>query len=199
MDNKIIEGLSTEDVSKVLQTIVANNHETMLAFSNAMSKREELSVRIGKRTTQILRFGIMSILLISALMFFLIQSLSKHIDTMASNITHISATMGNMDQSFSSVTQTLTHIDRTMGGLNTHIEAMRTDIHSVPQMTATMKALQTDVGSMNIAITTMNGDLRALNHNTSGINQQFATLIQQMRMMTHDVNRMSEPMKFFPF
>ncbi|RTZ64324.1 MAG: hypothetical protein DSZ29_05590 [Aquificaceae bacterium] len=194
-----IEDLNAEDVSKVLQTIIANNHETMLAFNDAMSKREALSIRIGKRTTQILRFGIMSILLISALMFFLIQSLSKHIDTMASNITHISATMGNMDKSFSAVTQTLNHIDNTMGGLNSHIEAMRRDIHSVPQMTKTMQVLQENVADMDTSIVNMTGDMRALNQNTSGINQQFAILIQQMRMMTHDVNRMSAPMKMFPF
>lgn len=191
--------ISTADLARVLESIVTSNHETMLAFNEAMGRREELSVRIGKRTTQILRFGIMSILLISGLMFFLIQSLSKHIDTMASNITHISETMGNMDQSFMIVTKQLHRMDNTMSGLNQHIETMSQDIHSVPQMTVTMTKLQHSVDTMSQSINSMTGDMRALNYNTSGINQQFSTLIQQMGEMSYDVNQMSRPMKFFPF
>lgn len=191
--------LGNDDIAKVLETIIANNHETMLAFNEAMSKREALSIRIGKRTTQILRFGIMSILMISGLMFFLIQSLSKHIDTMASNITHISTTMGNMDQSFTLVTQQLTRMDTTMSGLNQYVKVMSQDIHTVPQMTITMHKLQKSIDTVNVSMSAMTGDMRALNHSTSGINQQFSTLIQQVGTMTYDVNRMSRPMKMFPF
>lgn len=199
LNENVSENTSTADLAKVLESIVSSNHETMLAFNEAMGRREELSIRIGKRTTQILRFGIMSILLISGLMFFLIQSLSKHIDTMAGNITQISTTMDNMDRSFTVVTQQLQSVNTTMGGLNDYIATMSQDIHSVPQMTVTMSKLQQSIDVMSQSINTMNGDMHALNYSTSGINQQFSTLIKQMGVMSYDVNQMSRPMKYFPF
>jgi uncharacterized protein YoxC len=194
-----LDSVGAEDIVKVLESIVANNHETMLAFNEAMGKRENLSIRIAKRTTQILRFGIISILMISGLMFFLIQSLSKHIDTMANNITDISTTMGSMDQSFTLVTQQLARIDATMTGLNQQITVMSEDIHTVPQMSQTMHELKKSVDVMGLSMSSMTGDMRVLNHSTAGINQQFSTLIQQVGRMTSDVNQMSRPMKFFPF
>jgi uncharacterized protein YoxC len=194
-----LDSVGVEDIVKVLESIVANNHETMLAFNEAMGKRENLSIRIAKRTTQILRFGIISILMISGLMFFLIQSLSKHIDTMANNITDISTTMGSMDQSFTLVTQQLARIDATMTGLNQQITVISEDIHTVPQMSQTMHELKKSVDVMGLSMSSMTGDMRVLNHSTAGINQQFSTLIQQVGRMTSDVNQMSRPMKFFPF
>jgi uncharacterized protein YoxC len=194
-----LDSVGAEDIVKVLESIVANNHETMLAFNEAMGKRENLSIRIAKRTTQILRFGIISILMISGLMFFLIQSLSKHIDTMANNITDISTTMGSMDQSFTLVTQQLARIDATMTGLNQQITVISEDIHTVPQMSQTMHELKKSVDVMGLSMSSMTGDMRVLNHSTAGINQQFSTLIQQVGRMTSDVNQMSRPMKFFPF
>lgn len=191
--------LSTQDVANVLESITANNHQALLMFNEAMEKREALSIRIGKRTTQILRFGIMSILMISGLMFFLIQSLSKHIDTMASNITHISTTMGSMDKSFTLVTQQLARMDTTMTGLNQHVNMMSQDIHSVPQMNSTLHQLNQSVETMGRSMKSMTGDMGVLNQSTAGINQQFSTLIQQVGKMTYNVNQMSRPMKFFPF
>jgi methyl-accepting chemotaxis protein len=191
--------LDTEDIANVLESITANNHNALLMFNEAMAKREDLSVRIGKRTTQILRFGIISILMISGLMFFLIQSLSKHIDTMASNITHISTTMGNMDKSFTLVTQHLARMDTTMTGLNQHISVMSQDIHSVPKISSTVHKLNQSIETMGLSMRSMTGDMHVLNQSTTGINQQFSTLIQHVGTMTRDVNQMSRPMKFFPF
>jgi uncharacterized protein YoxC len=198
-NNETNAKLGAKEITQVLESIVITNHDTMLAFNEAMAKREELSIRIGKRTTQILRFGIMSILMISGLLFFLIQSLSKHIDTMASNITHISTTMGNMDQSFTLVTQQLARMDTTMTKLNQQVKVMSHDIHSVPQMSTTLNTLNQSIHSMGLSMNSMTGDMGALNHSTAGINQQFSTLIRQVGGMTSDVNKMSRPMNFFPF
>ena len=67
MDNK-------QQDTRELVEIVEN---AMLQFNDAMQKREEMSVRIGRRTTQVVRVGAVTVALLSVAVIFLTVALKN--------------------------------------------------------------------------------------------------------------------------
>jgi hypothetical protein len=64
------KSVEPHDVLNVFSAIVKDNRQAMAEFNQAMQRREELSIRIGRRTTQILRYGVIGMLLINGILFF---------------------------------------------------------------------------------------------------------------------------------
>ncbi|QTR53222.1 MULTISPECIES: hypothetical protein [Thiothrix] len=148
------KSVEPHDVLNVFSAIVKDNRQAMAEFNQAMQRREELSIRIGRRTTQILRYGVIGMLLINGILFFLVQSLSRHIHDMSNNIQTISTNVTEMERSFKLVNQ--------------------------------------QMGVMNQSIGTMQAS-------TQYINYHLGIMTGQVGMMSQDVDKMSSPMRFFPF
>ena len=73
---------------------------TLRNFNEGMAHREQLSIRIGRRTTQIIRFGMLSMLMLGLALFYLIFILTKdfaaitiHMDDMSGNVNQMAKPM----------------------------------------------------------------------------------------------------------
>ncbi len=157
-----------------VRDIAESVEKTMADFLEAMHLRDELSIRIGRRTSQIIRAGSFTVTLLSLAIVYLTSSLNTDMARMVSRMDEISITMTSMNTSIDSVPDMAAHID----GIATTMTSMNTSIHAVPDMAVSVGVMSYDVKEMTRQMFHMNGNVGA---------------------MGNDVNRMSAPMKMFPF
>lgn len=130
---------------------------TMNDFCEAMRLRDELSIRIGRRTSQIIRVGAVTVSLLSLAIVYLTASLNRDMSSMLKRMDTMSTSVQKMES---------------------HVAEMSQNIHSLPEMTASVIAMQNEMKGMNHQIHWLNGNIGS---------------------MGHDMNRMSAPMRMFPF
>ena len=158
-----------DDIREIAQSV----EKIMADFLAAMQLRDELSVRIGRRTTQIIRVGAGTVSLLSLAIMYLTASLNTDMKTMSHRMDEISVTMKSMDTYISSVPQMANRIDEIALTMN----SMDGSIKTVP-------GLATSVGNMSRDVNIMSQQLHFLNGNVGA--------------MGRDVDRMSAPMRMFP-
>lgn len=112
--------------------------KTMADFLEAMRLRDELSIRIGRRTSQITRIGAITVSLLSIAIVYLTASLNKDMGRMADRMDDISARMALMEEHFQGVRQDtremkgaviqmsdgIYRVDHKMGVMNTNVNYM---------------------------------------------------------------------------
>jgi methyl-accepting chemotaxis protein len=155
-------------------------------FRTGMEHKIELSTRIGRRTTQIIRYGLISVLALAGAMFYLISTLTSdfarithYMDTMsisADNLATVEKTLVKISQSVS----VMQNMDQTMADLNGNTADMSTDLKVMVQQIA---GVRKDVNSMS-------RNFAVLNYNVDGMNMS-------VQRMSGSVHKMSRPMDMF--
>ena len=142
--NNNIESTESNEIRDVAEMA----EKTMADFLEAMRLRDELTVRIGKRTSQIIRVGALTVSLLSLAIMYLTASLSKDMVRMVDRMDDISITMTQMNTSMTSVpimassvgtmSRDVTEMTRQLHYLNGNVGAMG---HDVDRMSAPMRML----------------------------------------------------------
>lgn len=189
----------TPDTLNALAQVVHDNREAMMAFNQAMHERGELSLRIARRTTQIIRIGVLGMLVINAVLFFLVYTLSTRIGNMTDSVVTMSGRLNNIDSNFSSMTQSVQQMAESVNTMNTNMAGMRKDMASLPVMTSSVNELNTHILGINGYMGGMYNTMYKLQQDTGQINYQLGIMNSQVGAMVKDVDTMSGPMKMMPF
>lgn len=178
-------GLNAESIKVV--------EKTMADFLEAMQLRDEFSIRIGRRTSQIIRVGAFTVTLLSIAIVYLTATLGADMQVMRTKMEAISQTMSHMDQRFGEVAQ---HTD----AMQDAVQRMSANLQYMPQMTQSVADMRdassvlpqmTDhVGSMKRDISSMRQDLTAMHQDMMVMNQSVGAMNASMNHMGYDVNRM---------
>ena len=104
----------TNEVREIAESV----ERTMADFLEAMRLREELSIKIGKRTSQIIRVGAFTVSLLSLAIMYLTASLNQDMKTMSNRMDEISVTMKSMNASMSSVPAMATSVNNMSRDVN---------------------------------------------------------------------------------
>ncbi|MCK4743121.1 MAG: hypothetical protein KAT25_04820 [Sulfuriflexus sp.] len=118
------------DTREILEIV----ESTMSQFSEAMRRSEELSIRIGKRTTQIIRYGAAVVVLLSMAVIYLTASLKHDMSRMSYQMEEITGLMGNMSTSISTVPAMSNSVQR----ISTDFTAMNNQIYYLNQNIGSM-------------------------------------------------------------
>ncbi|MFC1589612.1 hypothetical protein ACFL3P_04995 [Pseudomonadota bacterium] len=167
------ENNNMDEKKDEMLAVAQSVEKTMADFLEAMRLREELSIKIGRRTSQIIRVGAFTVSLLSLAIMYLTASLNMDMKKMSNRMDEISITMKSMDGYISKVPVMAERIDEVA----VTMKSMDASIDSVPVMA-------TSVGSMSRDVNVMAHQLHYLNGNVGA--------------MGHDVDRMSAPMRMFP-
>ena len=159
----------TKDMREIAESV----EKIMADFLEAMRLRDELSIKIGRRTSQIIRVGAFTVSLLSLAIMYLTASLNQDMKKMSNRMDEISITMKSMNTSINAVPQMANRIDE----IATTMKSMEGSISTVP-------AMATSVGNMSRDVNIMSQQLHFLNGNVGA--------------MGRDVDRMSAPMRMFP-
>ncbi|MCW8830187.1 MAG: hypothetical protein OQK32_01575 [Gammaproteobacteria bacterium] len=131
-----------------MRDIAVSVEKTMADFLESMRLRDELTVRIGKRTSQIIRVGAITVSLLSLAIMYLTASLSKDMVRMVNRMDEISITMQSMNTSMTSVP-----------AMATSVGTMSRDVNV---MTQQMHYLNSNVGSMGYDVNRMSTPMRMI-------------------------------------
>ena len=180
------------EVAEIVESALRN-------FNEGMAHREQLSVRIGRRTTQIIRFGMFSMLMLGLALFYLIFILTKDFAAITVHMDDMSGYMSNMNQNITVVTTTLGQVEQTMAVLNDSVRVMPDLNRSVYNMDLNLGALSSDLNSVVDHLDLMNGNVLSMASSMQILNNQFVDMNRTVGHMSGNVNQMAKPMKVFPF
>ncbi|MCK5814177.1 MAG: hypothetical protein KAH03_07950 [Cocleimonas sp.] len=178
------------------QTVLEEFRAGMADFNAAMQYRDDLSIRIGRRTTQIIRFTLAALVMMASVIFFLIWILMDNMGTMTRHISEMAGDMRSMRQNFQQVSG-------DMHAMRTDFALVSTDLKS---MTQTMRGMQSNITTISTLLARMDNSTYKMNENITGINGNVQFLSKHVGNMSlginrisHDVNKMAAPMRMFPY
>jgi methyl-accepting chemotaxis protein len=177
----------------------------MRDFREGMDSSHQLSLRIGRRTTQIIRMGLFSVLALAAAMFYLISILTADFGRITDKMVIMSETMDRMESHFADVTGKLASIERSMNAMTGSVLVLP-DINStlvnINQNTAAMSSdihvMGGDLGEMQTDVSTISLDLGTMDRNVGGMNAAVQNMTGSVQHMTNRVRTISRPMEMFP-
>ncbi len=190
---------SLKNTEDALSQVVSEFRHAMSDFNTAMKVREEVSIRIGTRTTYIIRYGMAGLLLIVVALFFLIYTLTGNMRAITTHMVDISANIHHMSTRFDNVTKDMRGMRTAMESMNRNISGMSKSIEVMPKMNQTISQIGDELSEMNLTIGQMDKNIYNMNGHLGRMDHRFGTLINQMGAMRNDVDRISAPMRFFPF
>ena len=179
--------------------IIAMVERSLDDFRQGMDSREKLSIRIGRRTTQIIRFGMIGMSILGLALFYLIFILTKDFSNITTHMTEMSGYMHNMEKNFTTVAGNITQVHETLLVLNDSITVMPALNSSVANMDSNLGALSSDLRSMVEQVQYMNGNVANMAGSMQVLNNQFTDMNHTVGSMAGNVHQMAKPMKAFPF
>jgi uncharacterized protein YoxC len=179
--------------------IVAMVERALDDFRQGMASREQLSIRIGRRTTQIIRFGMSALSILGLALFYLIFILTKDFSNITTHMTEMSGHMYNMDSNFTTVTGAINQVEQTLLRISDHIAVMPALNDSVGTIDSSLGLLRTDMHSMVEQIAHMNGNVSNMANSIQVLNNQVGDMNRAVNSMAANMHQMAKPMKVLPF
>lgn len=179
------------DNHEVMQRVENSVHE----FYEAMKIREEMSIRIGRRTTYITRFTMALIVLMGLVLFYLVATLSSQIKVMSEHMVVMTSHMDDMRKdihTLPSINHHMVNMSGQMGDIRHEVEQVATTMRFIDKHVSVMPAMKNNIAGMD-------NEMSSINRKMNTINSQFANMNQSVGRMNYDVNRMAEPMSRIPF
>lgn len=195
--------MATEKTSVEVCNIVS---AVMSDFRDSMEMQRDMSIRIGRRTTQIIRMGLLSVFILGAVMTYLITTLAGDFGRMTEHMVAISGYMSSMEKNFTNVSVRMEHMDLTLSGMQQSVQVMPQINNmlgvigkSTYQMSGDMNLLVGDIDKMQTSVSSMSNNLETMDQKVGGMNAAVHDMTGSMRYMNREMHDMSRPMDFFPF
>ncbi|OAD18794.1 hypothetical protein THIOM_005600 [Candidatus Thiomargarita nelsonii] len=175
-------------------------------FNLAMQRRETLIFEISAQTAQIIRFSMISLTVWAAAMFALIIILLSDMGNITQRLDEVAGYMKNISQNITVVAGNVYEVKLSLDNLDEHVKVITMMNDSVSKMSEQVFNINTNINDINTSINKINTSVITLNDNIAlmrvdmaKMNHQFTGLNSQLGVMGSNVNRMTAPMKFFPF
>ncbi len=104
--------------SALMESIAKDNRTQMADFVEAMRLERDFSIRIGRRTTQIIRFSAAALVVIGTAMMALIVTLIMHMSAITERMDDMTAHMASMRNNFDQVATNVNNMDYKIGMIN---------------------------------------------------------------------------------
>jgi len=189
--------------TRELAEIIEN---AMVEFNAAMKRREELSIRIGRRTTQIIRMSMVGMTLLTASIVFLIHYLTKDTHQIAERLDEIASYMQQVNQNIVGLGGNMRQVKWAVNDVKLSVDQLNAHVQVMPMMNLSVGKISKDMLKINNHISYMNTNIASLNDNINIIgidmtrmSHQFDGLNKHLGMMGYNVDKMAAPMTFFPF
>jgi methyl-accepting chemotaxis protein len=182
----------------------------MADFNSAMQNREDLTIRIAKRTTQIIRFSLLGMILLGVSLFFLIWILTSkmgdittHMEDMSSDIKAMRGDFHQVAISVSSIGSDFASVRKDMGNLTASVENMQIDMtklnSNVADMSGNIVTIRRILAQMDKSIHHMDMSITGMNKNMNIMSRGVIGMSDNINLMTRDIDAMASPMRALPF
>ncbi len=147
--------MSEENKQKDARELAEIVENSMAEFKEAMRMREELSLRIGRRTSQIIRFGAFTVSLLSIAIVYLTASLNADMERMVKRMDQIAITMNSMEKNTSGMNASVNEMNQAIQTMPQIADAVTVMSGEVSQMKQQMHYLNANVGAMGYEVNRM--------------------------------------------
>jgi uncharacterized protein YoxC len=193
---RLAEGVIMQKSPREIAELVES---TMREFNSAMERREALIIQASEQTAQIIRFSMISLIIWAAAMFALIVVLLSDMGNITRRLDDVAGYMQNISQNITVVAENVHEVKLSLDNLNEHVKVMPVMNDSVAKMSEDIFNINNSINQINASVLTLNDNLGLMRVDMTKLNHQVGGLNTQLGIMGSNVNRMSAPMKFFPF
>jgi len=170
----------------------------MREFNDAMQKRESFSLRIAKRTTQIIRFTLLGMAILGIAMFFLIWTLTNNMNQITDHMSVMSKDIKAMRMDFhqvatdvKSISKDITFVRKDISALNHSLAFMQTDLSKLNQSVAGMGG---NILTIRRILAQMDKSIHKMDLSVNGLDQKVGLLTISVGGMSGNISRMSRDM-----
>lgn len=173
--------------------------EALLQFNNTVKSQEEQNLRLGNRTSSIISFGVIAVILLSIGVVYLtwsqkndMKEMEKHLIGMTNNISVMSDAVVKMQR----------NMEKSEVGINQLSHHAQSISHSLKQkenLTGTLMTISDTIHLLQADAHGFDKSIGDINYNLNNINKQMKSLNRKLSFMVQDANRMPSPTKMFPF
>ncbi len=189
---------NVEEAASVKQVADTIDH-AMTEFNKAMKRREALIVRIGTQTTQIIKFSMLGLGVVTVIVFALIVillsdmgNITKRLDEVAGYMREINENVVIVGKNINGMTGSIDLVKNSIDKMEKNVAFMPTLNGSITKISTDMLAINDSLNRMTINIDEMGTNMAIMTYHVSGLNNSLG-------VMGHNVDRMAAPMKMFPF
>ncbi|MCW8933057.1 MAG: hypothetical protein OQL19_22800 [Gammaproteobacteria bacterium] len=173
--------------------------EALLQFNRSVLSQEEQNLQMGRRTSYIISFGVLAIILLAIGVVYLTWSQKNDMKKMNDYMEGMTKSISVMSDAVVGMQTTMRKVEGGVNELSYHAQSISHAINQKENVTGTLlnisdtiRLLQTDAQGFKKGM----GDV---NYNLGNINKQMKNLNRKLSVMVQDVNRMPSPTRMFPF
>ena len=176
------------------QELIRRVEASMADFRAGMQSTHDLSVRIGKRTTQFLRLFVLCMFILGVALVYLIVSLKQD--------------MGGFVDQMALMNQNVLQMTQSVGLMQGSTAAMVGHLQVMPEMNTELAKMSHTIGTLNSQIASISGQMQALPVMSKDVNimaQELDEMLRELKEMNaslgnmaYDMNDISRPMRMFP-
>jgi|GEM_PF-2967763 len=198
--------MSTENTEQ--SEITTTLESTLLQFSAAIKSQQEQNSRVSRRTSHIIGWGVIIMVLLFGAIGFLVwtqkndvERMGSYMEQMAGDISLMSHAIAKMQGSMGSMERGMGTMERGINRVAGHTESISYAIVQARNENpgAVLSDIADSVRLMQNDVRGLNNSLGKTNYNLNNINKGMKRLNKKLGVMGQDVNRMSSPSRMFPF
>lgn len=186
---------SESDQREVWQLVESSLRE----FRDGMQVQEQLAIHIGRRTTHIIRFALVGLIILGIAMLLLTLVLTKDMQTITEQMRDMAFHMSAMKDDVELMTGNTGSMDRGMVGIRDSMQSMDSQLI---QLTTHVEDMNASVGIMaghTTLLAPMTDNVHAMSQSMHILQQEIDVLNHSVGRVSYDVNHISRPIKMFPF
>ncbi|MDX2503004.1 MAG: hypothetical protein QNL62_00805 [Gammaproteobacteria bacterium] len=178
-------------------TVLVEN--LLLQFKDAIKSQEELNLQTARRISQIIRYGVATVIFLFIAAVFLAWFLKHDIGRMSGYMEEMARDVSTMSNAMVQMQTSMTTMERGVNNVAVHTQSISSAIVQTDKSVAVLSNIADSVKLMQNDVRGLNKSIESVNFNLTTINKQMKTLNGKLGAMGHDVNRMTSPTRMFPF
>lgn len=160
------------------------------SFRGILDQQFAMHVRVARRTTALIRIGMISLAVIGVAMLLLLMTLAYQINPMIEAVDTMNRHFTNISQDMKVMKEAILEMEGNVAQMPAMSKEMDRMQGSVRDMTGAMDSLAQRMGNLD-------GNMASITQSVTHMTRTFAVMNQTVGIMGADVNRMSGPMRAF--
>lgn len=154
---------------------------------------------MNRRTSQFIRYGVFTIILLFISVAFLAWSLKHDVGTMSSYMEEMAKEASTMNRAIGQMQISMSAVEGGISKIVNHTRSISSPTVQTDNSVAVLSHIADSVQLMQGDVSGFNKSVGDLNYNLNTINKQMKSLNRSLRVISQDVNRMPSPTNMFPF
>ena len=172
---------------------------TLIQLNDAIKSQEQLNRQINQRTSQIIRYGVSTLILLFIVVVLLTWSLKHDMQRMSGYMEEIAQGTSAMNNATGQMQNSMSAMEGGINKVASHTQSISSSIIQPDSSVLVLSHIADSVKVMQGDAHGLNKSIEQMNYNLTNINKQMKSLNRKLGAMVQDVNRMPSPVRMFPF